>query len=81
MIKEQLALKIIFGIGLAGFLFSGYLSYKEIFETCAAGCPVIAPGSTVFGYPACVYGFLMYLAILIVAGCALMKRRAMGHRP
>ncbi len=62
------ALQIILGISLFGVAFSGVLSYREIFAQTAAVCPSPGAPGTVFGYPACVYGFFMYL---IVAGTAV----------
>jgi hypothetical protein len=69
------ALQIILGIAAFGLAFSGYLSYGELFastptQTCS---PVGEPG-TVLGYPACVYGFFMYLAIVVVAAVGLFRR-------
>ena len=61
--KKEIALKIIFWISLAGMLFSGYLSYSELFlGVCALGegCKFL------LGLPSCVYGFIMYLAVFIV---------------
>lgn len=50
--------------GIAGFLFSGYLSSIKFFsQTCAfhESCPFF------LGYPACYYGFVMYTVIMISA--------------
>jgi uncharacterized membrane protein len=61
--EKHTALKIIAWISLAGLFFSGYLSYSEIFnKICALGTC-----SSVSGIPACVYGFFMYLILLIVS--------------
>jgi len=62
------ALYVILGISLFGVAFSGTLSYREVFGHSAAVCPSPGAPGTVLGYPACVYGFFMYL---IVAGVAL----------
>ena len=62
--KERRALKIIFWISLVGMLFSGYLSYSEIF---AGVCAIGGGCSSVAGLPACVYGFVMYSVLLIVS--------------
>jgi hypothetical protein len=62
------ALQIILGISLFGVVFSGVLTYREVFGTSAVVCPAPGAPGTVFGYPACVYGFFMYL---LVAGTAL----------
>jgi hypothetical protein len=56
--------KIVFYLGLAGVLFSGYLSAVKLFSsTCAFGesCPYF------LGYPACFYGFGLFLIIFLVA--------------
>ena len=61
------ALQVILGIALFGASFSGVLTYNELFAKGATSCPTVGAPGTVLGYPACVYGFFMYLAILIVA--------------
>ncbi len=63
--------KIIFFLGLAGLLFSGYLSSIKLFtSTCAFNepCPYF------LGYPACYFGFGMFLIIFISALLGLMKK-------
>lgn len=70
--KKQIALKTIFYIAIAGMLFSGYLSYTELFRgVCAFGgsCPFIA------SIPACVYGFVMYCVVAIVAYNGLQSKK------
>lgn len=55
----------VFCIGIAGLLFSGYLSATKLFtDTCAFGesCPYF------LGLPVCYFGFAMYLIITIFAG-------------
>lgn len=56
-------LKTILIISIIGALFSGYLSYIELAsETCKlGGC------TSLFGMPACVYGFVIYFIILIIS--------------
>ena len=71
----QRALKIILVIGAIGLAFSGALSYHEVFQGAAGKCPAPGAPGTVFGYPACVYGFFMYLAVTIVAVAGLSGRR------
>lgn len=54
-----------FLLGVGGLLFSGYLSAVKLFtETCAfnESCPYF------LGYPACYYGFVMYLVIAVLGG-------------
>jgi uncharacterized membrane protein len=67
------ALQITFAISMFGLAFSGVLSYQELFGGAAAACPSPGAPGTVFGYPACVYGFFMYLALAITSGWGLLK--------
>lgn len=53
---------ILFVLGIAGLLFSGYLSSVKLFSnTCALNesCPYF------LGFPACYYGFGMFLIIAV----------------
>jgi uncharacterized protein (DUF302 family) len=68
------ALQVILAISVFGLTFSGVLSYRELFGAAAA-CPAPGAAGTVFGYPACVYGFFMYLALCIVAAAGLRAER------
>ncbi|HEU0036420.1 MAG TPA: hypothetical protein VFQ53_37665 [Kofleriaceae bacterium] len=68
--------KLILVLGVAGLAFSGYLTYQELFassaeQTCT---PLGAPG-TALGAPPCVYGFVMYLIIVLLAVFALIRGR------
>lgn len=72
--KQKTALIAIFAISIFGLLFSGVLTYQELFTTTAASCPAPGAPGTVFGYPACVYGFFMYLIIFIISGLGLFKK-------
>jgi uncharacterized membrane protein len=58
------ALQVILVLSLAGLVFSGTLTYREVFAG-AAKCPSPGAPGTILGYPACVYGFFMYLAIVV----------------
>jgi len=72
--KKQIALKTLFWIALLGVLFSGYLSYTEIFnQVCGLGA--LGTCSTkVFTVPSCVYGFVMYVAVLVVSILGLKSK-------
>jgi uncharacterized membrane protein len=74
------ALQLILAVSLFGVAFSGALTYKELFGAGAATCPAPGAPGTVFGYPACVYGFFMYiiLAGLAVAGLGALTRERGG---
>jgi len=69
--KKETALKTIMWISVAGMLFSGYLSYTELFQkVCALGgtCPSVAK------IPACVYGFVMYAIVFVICILGLKKK-------
>ncbi|MFA5125413.1 MAG: hypothetical protein WC462_00230 [archaeon] len=70
--NKEIALKIILGLSLAGMLFSGYLSYGEL---TAGTCPVSGGCSLLFGIPACVYGFVMYTAVMIISIIGLKQKK------
>ncbi len=56
-------LRLLFALSIAGLLFSGYLSGVKFFsEVCALNeqCPYF------FGYPACYYGFAMFLVMSVL---------------
>jgi uncharacterized membrane protein len=76
------ALQTILVLALLGTAFSGVLSYQEIYGATAASCPAPGAPGTVFGYPACVYGLFMYLAIAVAAAVGLRAGSAVpddGH--
>ena len=62
-------------ISLCGMTFSGTLTYREVFGT-AASCPSPGAAGTIFGYPACVYGLVMYAILTAMAGWGLMRHRS-----
>ena len=63
--------KILFSLGLAGLLFSGYLSATKLFTST---CPFNEPCPYFLGYPACWYGFFMFLIIFTSATLGLLKK-------
>ena len=69
------ALQWVLAISLFGVVFSGTLSYREVFGASAAACPAPGAPGTVFGYPACVYGFFMYLVLAAISGAGLWSER------
>ena len=71
---KQLSLKILLALGLGGMAFSGYLSYLELIAKTAAMCPAPGAPGTIFGYPACVYGFVMYACVTAVSIAGLRSR-------
>ena len=74
------ALELSFLLSLAGTLFSGTLSYRELFGSTAIACPAPGAPGTLLGYPACVYGFVMVLALTVVPGLGLRAGWTRGSR-
>lgn len=71
-------LQVILVIAIAGLLFSGYLSYYELFSEAGCGEAIISCGEKNFeiaDLPACVYGFIMYLVIFGLTASSLWLNR------
>lgn len=62
-------------VSVAGIAFSGSLTYRELGGT-AQSCPAPGASGTIFGYPACVYGLVMYVILALLSGWALYTTRA-----
>ena len=74
--KKETALKIILWISVAGLLFSGYLSYGELFQkVCTATKLGMGACTNVVGIPACVYGFFMYLFVFVISILGLKNKK------
>jgi uncharacterized membrane protein len=69
--KRSLYVKIITVVSLAGFAFSGYLSAVKLFT---ATCALREPCPYFLGYPACWYGFGLFLTLTVLALTALAGR-------
>lgn len=72
------ALRIVFALSLLGTAFSGTLSYLELFGASAMSCPAPGAPGTILGYPACVYGFFMFLVLAIISGAGVRAARRMA---
>ena len=69
-------LLLILVVASGGLAFSGYLSYRELFgSTPAAQCTPIGDAGTMLGAPPCIYGLVMYLAIVVITTIALLRRK------
>lgn len=71
-------LKVILILAIAGVLFSGYLSYYELFSPAGCSDAIVSCGDKGFEIaelPACVYGFFMYLAILILTLWSILAKK------
>jgi hypothetical protein len=72
------ALQIVLALASFGSVFSGVLTYRELFGATALSCPAPGAPGTLLGCPACVYGFGMFVAIAVVAAVGLVRGRAPG---
>ncbi|MBD3280933.1 hypothetical protein GF389_05435 [Candidatus Dojkabacteria bacterium] len=76
MLSLKKTMQIVLVIGIAGVLFSGYLSYDEVFtEECELGCSAVGDEGKLLGIPVCVYGLTMYTIITILAAQALFWKK------
>jgi uncharacterized membrane protein len=71
------ALRVVLALSLFGTAFSGVLAYQELFGATAMACPAPGAPGTIFGYPACVYGFFMFSVIAAIAAVGLYR----AHHP
>ncbi len=73
--RIKTSLRIILIISVAGLLFSGYLSYTELFAGyCGASELGMGSCTSIVSIPACVYGFIMYLAVFVIAVLGLREK-------
>jgi hypothetical protein len=66
-------MKTLLSLSILGTIFSGYLSATKLLtDTCAfnEGCPYF------MGYPACWYGFVLFLSLLILTLVAMFGKSA-----
>ena len=69
------ALQATLVVSAGGILFSGFLTYRELFVNSALACPSPGAPGTILGYPACVYGFFMYCAVAAISAFGLTGAR------
>jgi len=64
---DKLAKKLLIVMSVVGVLFSGFYSYKEIFNPiCGNYCHYQ------LGLPTCIYGFVVFVAVFV---CVMLARR------
>ena len=80
MLTAKRALQVILSVGVVGFVFSGYLTYRDLFTPSEAACTPVGEPGTILGYPPCVYGMSMYLVIVVVAALGLANSTAEKRR-
>jgi len=73
--KKDEYLKIILLFSVFGMLFSGYLSYGELFPSGGGEFVCAALSAKILGVPTCVYGFVMYVIIGVLAYLALASKK------
>ncbi|MFA6553365.1 MAG: hypothetical protein WCT27_02980 [Patescibacteria group bacterium] len=76
--KMKTALIAVLAVAIGGIIFSGYLSYYNIW---GPGCSqaIISCGPKplkIFGLPQCIYGFFMYLIVAILSVVAIIKNNS-----
>ncbi|MFH1078488.1 MAG: hypothetical protein V1745_04400 [Patescibacteria group bacterium] len=69
--RHSLITVVVFG--LVGTLFAGYLTMLEYIAPGTASCSVTASLGPALGAPPCVYGFVMFVTITIIASLGLRK--------
>ena len=63
-------LKAIFIFSLIGLLFSGYLTFTKLI---LGNCPLTEGCPTFLGYPACYFGFVLFLILFTISISALLE--------
>jgi hypothetical protein len=74
--KLSNALKVTLIFALGGLIFSGYLSYYNIWGNGCQHALISCGGAKavkIFGQPTCYYGFIMYLVTAILSAIGLAK--------
>jgi uncharacterized membrane protein len=74
-ITKQGTLKAVLILSIAGLLFSGYLSYTELFASSPILCSTGTCSQQIASIPVCVYGFLMYLIIFVLSIIGLTSKK------
>lgn len=80
MLTAKRALQVILAVGIVGFFFSGYLTYRDLFTTAEQSCTPVGEPGTILGYPPCVYGMSMYLVIDVLAALGLANASSEKRR-
>ena len=71
--KSKTAYLVAFILAIAGVLFAGFLSASKIIWGV---CPLKEPCPQFFGQPACIYGFILFAALLVLSAIMLFKKEA-----
>ncbi len=73
--KRKASLITVLIIALVGVIFSGYLSYYNLFTSgCSEAIVSCGPNPVeIFGQPTCIYGFFMFLIVAVLSVIALIR--------
>ncbi len=71
--KKKTILISIFILSIMGVLFAVYLTFTKMI---LGVCPLTEPCSYFFGQPSCLYGFVLYLILLIISGILVFGKPA-----
>ncbi|MCX6800584.1 MAG: hypothetical protein NTZ73_00120 [Candidatus Diapherotrites archaeon] len=74
-ISKDLVLKIILVISIAGILFSGFLSFRELSTGQGSCSNVIGVTCGIADIPPCVYGLAMYSIIFVLSLLGLKSKK------
>lgn len=72
---QRQTLVVVLAFAVVGLIFSGVFSYRELFTVTTLSCPTVGAPGSIFGYPACVYGFYLYLVLTVVAAAGLVAKK------
>lgn len=75
--KQKTAAIIVLAVAIGGMIFSGYLSYTNLWGSGCQHAFISCGGAKkvlIFGQPTCVYGFFMFTIEAIMAVVALAKK-------
>ena len=70
--KEKTSLLCVWWLSLAGTLFSAFLSWNEL----STGICILGGCTSIANIPACVYGCVMFMAILLISSLGLQQKQA-----
>jgi len=68
--NKDTSIRTIFVFSIIGTLFAGYLTFTKLL---LGVCPLKEPCPVIFGQPACVYGLVLYLVLLLSSSVILLK--------
>jgi len=71
--SSKLTLKVVAVMSFIGMVFSGVLSYKELYKSTCNVDEISCNDAGILEMPACVYGCIMYTIIFMLVTICLLK--------